>query len=264
MRLLLLNPNTSVSMTERMVEVARGAAPPGVVIEPATATRGYPYIASRAEAQMAGAVALEDIAARLERDDEPIDAVIVAAFGDPGVKAARELFNVPVIGMAEAAVVTASLLGDRFAIATFTPLMSRWYLDCVHDTGLGSRCTGVRTPARQAIDVASVAERMTDELAALATSCIVDDGADVVILGGAPLAGLARSLERGVPGPLIDPVEVAVRQAAALAATVPSGALRRRHARPAPKSSVHLSPALARASAAGLDASGRGTASRDA
>ena len=251
MRLLLLNPNTSVSMTEGMVAVARDAAPPGVVIEALTATRGFPYIASRVEAQIAGAIALEDIAARFERgDDEPIAAVIVAAFGDPGVRAARELFTVPVVGMAEAAVVSASLLGDRFGIATFTPLMQRWYLDCVHGTGLGGRCTGVRTPPKRPLDVDALADRMAEEIAELARRCIVEDGADSVILGGAPLAGLASRLQAQVPGPLIDPIAVAVGQALTLAGTLAPGALRRRHARPAPKASSGLAAALARAVAA--------------
>ena len=247
MRLLLLNPNTSTSMTDRLSKVARAAAPSGVVIEPATATRGFPYIASRVEAQVAGAIALEDIAARLERDEEPVDGIIVAAFGDPGVRAARELFDVPVVGMAEAAIVSATLVGDRFAVVTFTPLMRRWYLDCVHDSGLGGRCTGVVTLPRQALEIDAVAERLSAELEALASACIVDDMADSVILGGAPLAGLASRLQPGVPGPLIDPVTVAVGQAITLVGAVESDALRRRHARPAPKPSAGLPGPLARA-----------------
>ena len=79
MKLLLLNPNTSADVTELMMRVARGAAAPGTTLISATALRGVPYIATRAEAQIGGAVALEMLAER-HRD---IDAAIIAAFGDP-------------------------------------------------------------------------------------------------------------------------------------------------------------------------------------
>ena len=241
MRVLLLNPNTSVAMTERMSAVARASAPPGVEIEPSTAPRGVPYIATRAESQIAGAIALETIAARAHA----VDAVVVAAFGDPGVAAARELFDLPVVGLAEAAVHAAALLGERFAIVTFTPLMSRWYLDRIAATGLGARCTGVLTPPRQALDVERAAETLGEELAALARRAAEEGGADVVIPGGAPLAGLARELEGGVPALLVDPVAAAVAQAALLARLTTPRAFRLRHARPAPKPSDGLDAALA-------------------
>ena len=61
----------------------------------------------------------------------PVDAAIIAAFGDPGLAAARELFDFPVVGMAEAAILTAVQLGGRFAIVTFTPAMTPWYLASV-------------------------------------------------------------------------------------------------------------------------------------
>jgi Asp/Glu/hydantoin racemase len=93
MRILLINPNMTVGMTEKMTEIARSHAGDGVEIVPLTATRGFPYIASRAEAQIAGALVLEMIAAH--RDE--VDAVIIAAFGDPGLAGARELFDLPVL-----------------------------------------------------------------------------------------------------------------------------------------------------------------------
>ena len=254
MRVLLLNSNTSESMAARMAGAARAAVAPDVEIVTATAPRGFPYIASRAEAQVAGAIALETIAERIDA----VDAVVVAAFGDPGVKAARELFDVPVVGMAEAAAVTACLIGERFGIVTFTPLMSRWYLDCIRETGLEARCTGVVTPPRRELDVDAAAETMKGELVALVRRCMIDDGADVVILGGAPLAGLAPRIADVVPGVVIDPIAVAVGQARTLAGAASPAALARRHARPAGKASTGLSGALARVVAAEGESEARG------
>lgn len=238
MRILLLNPNMTQAMTDSMATIARGVVGDRAEIVPVTASKGFPYIASRAEAQIAGAIALEMIAENLEG----IDAVVIAAFGDPSLAPAREIFDLPIVGMAEAAVLSAAMFGERFSVVTFTPLMTRWYEDCIKGTGLGSRFTGVRTPEMQDIDVGSVARDLRKDLIALAKQAVVEDGADVVILGGAPLAGLAQEIAEEVPAIVIDPITAAVAQAVALASMKPVFA--KRACRPAAKSSVGLAQAL--------------------
>lgn len=241
MRLLLVNPNMSTAMTETMATIARDLVGPEHEIIARTADRGFPYIASRAEAQIAGAIVLETIADNLPG----IDAVIVAAFGDPGLRAARELFDLPVIGMAEAALMSAAMLGERFSVVTFSPVMRRWYLDCVRDSGLMERCTGVRTPEGHPRDVAEVRSTLRAELAALARDAAERDDADVVILGGAPLAGLAKEIAADVPAVVIDPITAAVAQAMAMVRVAPKPSFGLRCCKPLAKSSVGLSEALA-------------------
>ncbi|MEL6521484.1 MAG: aspartate/glutamate racemase family protein [Pseudomonadota bacterium] len=239
MRLLLLNPNTTEAMTEQMFEVALATSGPDVEIIPATVTRGVPYIASRAEAQIAGAEVLDVLA----READGIDAAIIAAFGDPGVIAARELFDFPVIGVAEAAVMSAALLGERFGVVTFSPLMARWYTACVQQTGLANRFTGVRCPDTPPDNVGTVATALRSDLIALTELAAKQDCADVVILGGAPLAGLAAKLATDAPCLLVDPVAAAVVQATGLVRLAPSYA--NRSSLPAAKTSTGLGPALA-------------------
>ncbi|MBE3637578.1 aspartate/glutamate racemase family protein [Mangrovicoccus algicola] len=241
MRLLLVNPNMTVAMTERMAAIARATVGDRAEIVPLTATRGFPYIASRAEAQIAGGIALEMIAENLDG----IDAVVIAAFGDPGLMGARELFDLPVVGMAEAAVMSAAMMGERFSIVTFSPLMTRWYADCVAATGLGGRFTGVCTPAAREVDVARVRSDLRDDLVALANRAVTEQGADVVILGGAPLAGLAPEIAAEVQAPVIDPIAAATAQAMTLAGL--GGRFAGRACKPAGKSAIGLAPALARA-----------------
>lgn len=240
MRILLVNPNMTAAMTDRMADLARGVAAGRAEIVPLTAARGFPYIASRAEALVAGGIVLEMIADNLDG----ADAVIIAAFGDPGATGARELFDIPIIGMAEAAVMTAAMLGDRFSIVTFSPVMSRWYTDCVAQTGLAKRFTGVRTPATHRMDVSNVRETLRQDLIALSRDAVEKDGADVVILGGAPLAGLAGEIAAEVPGLVVDPIAAATAQAIALASLAPHYG--ERACRPAPKPSVGLGEALTR------------------
>jgi allantoin racemase len=238
MRLLLANPNMTQAMTDSMAALASAALPPGTEVIARTAPRGFPYISSLAEAQIAGAICLEMLA-----EAPPVDAAIIAAFGDPGLAAARELFDFPVVGMAEAAILTAVQLGGRFAIVTFTPAMTPWYLASVAALGLGGRCLGVITPGDPAVQVSGVAQTLRETLRDLAREA-ADQGAEVIIFGGAPLAGLAKDLAGEVPAILVDPITAAARQAFALAGLGPRPAARL--ARPLAKASTGLSPALAR------------------
>ena len=245
MRLLMINPNMTEAMTRPMARVAQGIAGDRSEIIALTAAQGFPYISSRAEAQIAGAHVLDLIADHLDG----VDAVIIAAFGDPGLMAARELFDLPVVGMAEAAILTAAMLGDRFSIVTFSPHMARWYGDCVRQTGLEARFTGVRCPRIAPVSVDTVATDLRADLIGLVEEATATDGADVVILGGAPLTGLASDIAQEVPGLLVDPIAAATAQAMGLVTLAP--AYGRRVARPVAKPSAGLSPALARVIAGG-------------
>lgn len=241
MRLLVANPNMTGQMTDRLEGVAKTVAARDTEIVAATASRGFPYISSRAEAQIAGGIAMEMIADRIAE----IDAAVIAAFGDPGLKAARELFDIPVVGMAEAAIVTATMLGERFSIVTFAPAMSNWFTEQATAGGFAGRFTGVRTPDRPPADVATAGDTMKAVLRDLVCQAAEEDGADVVILGGAPLAGLSFEMQAHVPAVLVDPISAAVKQAEALAVVAPRGASHGCYSRPGPKASVGLDPTLA-------------------
>ncbi|MEM9249815.1 MAG: aspartate/glutamate racemase family protein, partial [Pseudomonadota bacterium] len=97
--------------------------------------------------------------------------------------------------------------------------------------------------------VDNVAEELREDLIALAHQATGTDGADVVILGGAPLAGLAQSIGAEAPGILIDPVAAATAQAMSLVRLSPSYA--HRVGRPAAKASHGLGPALSNIIAGG-------------
>ncbi|MGG5818620.1 aspartate/glutamate racemase family protein [Falsiroseomonas sp. HW251] len=242
MRILLVNPNTTAAVTDLLVAAARPVAAPGTEIVPLTAPRGVPYISSRAEAQLAGAQLLETLAEHAPG----ADAAIVAAFGDPGLMAARELFDIPVIGMSEAAMLTACMLGRRFAIVTFSTNLGPWYRDCVEMHGMQDRCAAIRCLDGAFRAITEVQEEKEAMLVELAERAVREDGADVVILSGAPLAGLAAKVADRVPVPLVDPIQAAVKQAEALVALKPRKATAGSFARPPGKPSRGLADTLAR------------------
>lgn len=241
MRILLLNPNTTEAMTRRLVDVGRSVASHGTELVPLTAPKGVPYIATRAEAQIGGAIALEMLA----EHHRQVDAAIIAAFGDPGLLGARELFDIPIVGMAEAAMLAACMLGRRFAIVTFARALGPWYQECVDMHGLSGRCAGIRMLDTAIASVPDVQDEKEAMLVDLANRAVIEDGADVIILGGAPLAGLAQKVRDRITVPLVDQVQAAVKMAEMLVALKPRKATAGTFRRPDAKAATGLNAALA-------------------
>lgn len=213
MRILVANPNTSESVTARIAAAARLAASPGTEIVPVTAASGVPYIVTRAEAAIAAVATLELMAVHAGG----CDAAVVAAFGDPGLEAARELMPIPVVGLAEASILSACALGRRFSLICFLPEFIPWYHDSVARAGVVDRLASIKAATSPFKDLTTVQDDLETDLVALCQQAAALDGADVVILAGAPLAGLAPRIARAVAVPVLDSVMAAVRQAEALA-----------------------------------------------
>lgn len=241
MRILLVNPNTTVALTERLAAAGRAVANADTEIIALTAPRGVPYISNRAEAQIGGAIALEMIAEHHAK----VDVAIIAAFGDPGLFGARELFDIPVVGMSEAAMLTACMLGKRFAIVTFARALGPWYEECVELHGLKGRLAAIRMLDVAVGAISDAQEEREALLVDLARRAVTEDGADVVIFAGAPLAGLASRVRSRLPVPVIDQMGAAIKQAEALVALRPRKAEMGTFRRPDAKPSVGLAPSLA-------------------
>lgn len=240
MRILLINPNTSRDMTERMAQSAAAALAPDVELIALTAEQGVPYIASRAEALVAGTTTLDMIA----RHQQGMDAIVIGAYGDPGLVAARELFSLPITAMAESAMYTACMLGPRFSIITFSRSLVPWYEDAIALAGLASRCTSIRVPDASFRSVRDVQDELEEDLAELGRRAVREDGADVIIFAGAPLTGLATRIAGRVPVPLVDPLDAAIGHASMLARLRTHPATAGRYARPPAKPAVGLPAAL--------------------
>ncbi len=216
-RILVVNSNTTDSVTSRIAQAAEAARPAGCVVETVTAPFGLPLIVTRADWMVAGPPTVAALAARRGQ----FDAAVVACFGDPGVEAARELLDVPVIGISEAAFHAACLLGRRFGIVSFTAALKPMFEDCLERAGLAARCAGFRMGPAFSGDPGRVAEERRDAILELCRESIERDGAEVVILAGGPLAGLAPQLAQDVAAPLVDGTAAGVRLAAALAGLAP-------------------------------------------
>ena len=216
--ILLINPNTSARSTEMMLAVARPLLPAGMALRGIGATRGVGMILDEAALAEAEAEVLRIGAAERQGSD----AVIVAAFGDPGARTLRGLLRNPVMGIAEAAMREAAAGGRRFGIATTTPGLVRAIEAGVRRLGLEAGFTGVRVPPdRDPLALAANPADQYDTLALAATRCIELDGAEAVVIGGGPLSETAARLRRCLPATIIEPVPAAMRAVLAALAQPP-------------------------------------------
>jgi allantoin racemase len=238
--ILLINPNISDSVSALIEAEARRSVSPGNTVEVLTAPFGVAYIETRFEA-LIGAYAAAQLAAE---HHARADAVIVAAFGDPGLAGLREALPCPVTGLSEAALASACLMGHRFSIVAISSRIRAWYRETVEHNGLAGRLASIRGLDEALADIGTVQGDHRAQLLAVAHRCVDVDGADVIVLAGAPLAGLARSLADELPVPAVDGVSSAVRHAETLIALRPRAPRKGSFTRPPVKSNRGLPPAI--------------------
>jgi Asp/Glu/hydantoin racemase len=133
MWILLLNPNTSASVTALMAERADDMAGAAATFVPVTARFGAAYIASRTTLAIASHAALDAVA----EHGSDCEAVLLACFGDLSLLVLREIAPAPVVGMLEASCLEAQRTASRYAIVTKgSPVEAD---PCRHSRRYGSR-----------------------------------------------------------------------------------------------------------------------------
>lgn len=200
MRILLVNGNTSDEVTETLTEVARDTAGADTEIVSVTGAFGARLIGHRAEAAIAEHAVLDAIAEHAEG----CDGVLIGVSVDTALRAARALLPVPVVGMTEAALLTACMLGGRFGLITFSAASTAPYREVVESYGLASRLAGIRTIDVSFAEAYGNPKAMEGMIIEAAEASVGEDGAEVLILAGAATAGLPKRLQARVPVPLLD------------------------------------------------------------
>lgn len=209
-RLLLVNPNTSVHITERLALSAHGQLPDGVALTALTASEGPAAVRSPAEL----AAAAERVVAMAAAHQADHDAVVVGISLDCGLAATRAAWAPrPVLGMTEAACHMACTAGPRFVLVTVGAAMAESYREHVTQLGLSSRLAGVAAPEAPEAFSAAPHEVLPSVLDTLAQSAAPLCGPHVgaVVLAGAVLCGYAPALSQRLGVPVFDGVACAVQ-----------------------------------------------------
>jgi allantoin racemase len=214
MRLLVVNPNRTASMTAKIGAAARRAAAPGTAVTTTQADDAPPSI----EGYFDGALSVPGLlAAIMAGERQRFDAHVIACFDDTGLDAARSAAAAPVIGIGEAAYHVATLISGRFTVVTTLPRSVPVLEGNLVRCGLAGRCARVRAADVPVLGLEDPRSPARDKVSAEIAAALREDRAEAIVLGCAGMADLAASLsaEHGVP--VVEGVAAAVRLAECVA-----------------------------------------------
>ncbi|MFI6366966.1 aspartate/glutamate racemase family protein [Nocardia sp. NPDC050630] len=204
MRIRVVNPNTTRAMTDTIERCAEAVVGPGTLLDAVTAEMGPASIESHYDE----ALSVPGILDAIRRgEQEGIDGYVIACFGDPGLDAARELARGPVIGIAEAAMRTATHLGGGFSIVTTLSRTIGRADELVYRYGMHRFCRGIH-----ACEIPVLALEDPDARKIITAACgdaIDADASDAIVLGCAGMAELCDHIRDEVGVPVIDGVAAA-------------------------------------------------------
>lgn len=227
-RILVINPNSTASMTDKIGRAARAVAGRETEIVARTNSAGPPAIQGAKD----GKAALPGLFAEIDAaGDADIDAIVVACFDDTGLYEARRRTTVPVVGIGEAGFHAAMFVAERFSVVTTLSVSLPVISDNLKRYGLTARCASLRASEVPVLDLedpdSDACERISREIAVALTT----DRADAIVLGCAGMTELTRDLAVRHAVPVIDGVAAAIKQAEGLVAlgltTSQSGIFRR-------------------------------------
>jgi allantoin racemase len=232
-RILIVNPNTTVTMTDTIAVAARAVASSGTEIAAVTSTMGPVSI----EGYYDEAFAVPGlIQALLNAQDA--DAAIIACFDDTGLDAARSVAPFPVVGICEAALVTAGQVAKRIAVVTTTPRSVVPLQELVRRYGFAERVS-VTACNVAVLDLEKPGSGAEEKLCAEIERAL-EKGAEAIVLGCARMADLSAALSQRFGVPVIDGVAAAVKQAEALVGLKLTTSRRGAYALPGAKDYVGL------------------------
>lgn len=207
MRLHIVNPNTTASMTAKIAAAARAIAAPGTAVQASQPLMGPASI----EGYYDEAYAIPGMLQRIiEAERDGAEAHIIACFDDTGLDAARQAVTAPVIGIGEAAFHTASLIAGKFSVVTTLAVSVPIIEHNLIRYGLAARCAKVRAGGFEVLaleDPTSDARRL---VSAEIEAAKQEERAEAIVLGCAGMADLAADLTRQHGLPVIDGVSAAV------------------------------------------------------
>ncbi|MCG8355249.1 MAG: aspartate/glutamate racemase family protein [Kiloniellales bacterium] len=200
-----------VEEMERRRGVLQSHAAAGVEVEVRSIPRGPGSIESSYDAAL---VVPELLTLLVQAERDGFDAAMIGCFSDPGLEAARELLEMPVVGPGESALHLAAQLGSRFAIVSPSEGSGR-VAARMRALGLDGKFAGVRSISMSVLDLARQREPTLERIAEVGRRAVAEDGADVLVLGCMSMAflGIADSLRARIGVPVVNPVVAALKTA---------------------------------------------------
>lgn len=206
MRILVVNVNTTQSMTDSIGEQARAAAAPGTEIVPLTPEFGAESVEGNFESYLAAVAVMHTVRSY----PEPFDAVVQAGYGEHGREGLQELLDVPVVDITEAAASTAMFLGHKYSVVTTLDRAVPLIEDRLNLAGLSDRCASVRASGLAVLELEEDPAGAVEAIVRQAELAVSEDKAEVIVLGCGGMAGLDEQIRLRAGVPVVDGVSSAV------------------------------------------------------
>jgi len=213
MKILVINPNTSVPMTHQIREALETIKRSDTDLTVTCPEKGPETIESAYDEAYAIPPTLELVK---KANTDGYDAVILACFSDPGLDAAREVSDIAVIGIEEATLHMAAMLGARFSIMTPRKQRIPSKIEHVHLRGLSHSLASVRSLDLSVAETEADPGKTKQRLIEVAKIAVEEDGAEVIVMGCAGMAGYAQEIEETLNIKVLDPSAVALKMAEAM------------------------------------------------
>jgi len=212
-RILIINPNTSLPVTERIRTAADSVKRPDCELTVTCIARGPITIESSYDEAYAIAPTIDLVK---QANQQGYDAIILACFCDVGMEAAKEISSVLTLSLEETTLSVALLLGEKFSIMTEKrPRVAMKKLH-IRRHGLLERMASIRPLGLSVAELASDPERTKAAGLALGRDMVEEDGAEVIIMGCAAMSGYSDELEQQLQVPVLDPLKVTLKITEAL------------------------------------------------
>jgi allantoin racemase len=208
MRILVVNPNTTQSMTARIGAAARRAAGEHTQVTAVNPAHGPVSIEGYFDEAFAVPGLIEEI---VKGEAQGAEGFVIACFDDTGLEAARVAVAGPVVGVGEAGFHLASLVAHRFSVVTTLSRSIAPIETNLMKYGLDRRCARVRACEVPVLDLEDEGSDACDRLSAEIGRALREDGVEAIVLGCAGMTDLAAALAREHGVPVIDGVAAAVK-----------------------------------------------------
>lgn len=214
MKIKLINPNTTQSMTDGIREMAKKVCRTDTEIIAVSSKTGPESIECYVDEYLAIPGVIEEV--RKGDQEEMVDAFIIACFGDPGLQAAREVTDKPVLGIAESAITTAKFIAPYFSIVSVLDRSRKVTADLIENYGAEKFCRSIRSTGMSVLEFGSNYEKGLLALEEQSRMAVEEDGAECILLGCAGFVDFVDKLREKLGVPVLDGIMPSVKFAEAL------------------------------------------------
>ena len=212
-RILVVNPNTNPKNTKVIADAIAPFTPLGVKVETVSPDKGPVGLESYYHNYIASVNVHKRI---VEAEKEGYDGVVIACYGDPGIEGAKELVDIPVVGITEASYALARILATKFLVVVSAETAVPRQIRYIKSLGLPDYQYAVRPIGLTVLGVMSDRMSAKDMIAKNCEIALKETGSEIIVMGCSGFSGLRAELEKQLNVPIIDPVVAGVQVCATL------------------------------------------------